>query len=624
MLITSCYSPCLAQENNRDDVYAIFKKSYRKKLSINKQHALLNCALEHAKQANDIPKILKAYDIKTFLFSFKEEKDSTIFYAKKSIELSTIEKDSIKLLYAYNRLANGYRFAEKMDAALNAYEIQLELSQKLANTNMQVNAYNCISLVKRKMGLSFESENIATKAIALIDKQKNKEYYNSYLTALYNGLGIIYKERKEYDQALAYYKNGLSFTDDPSEQNIFLNNIGNIYLKSGSYEKAKYNFQLALDNAYKLNNEKQVARALCNLGGAKYNLNDTLAIDNIAKSLEIRSSLDYKAGMYSSYHQMAKAYKYFKNNNKALEYAGKAYETAKVLNTGEEQLESLKLLIDLGSSNYIQPYIVLRDSMEMLESGATYKYMSLKYNYQKEHQIAQENELKYLGSEVSRKFGENKRVAWKWGLFILGILSVIIGGSAYITYRKKRLAEVYATETRIAKQVHDEIANDIYYTMNKIQHQRIDEETTLHTLDDIYQRSRDISKKNGSLEIDENFSKTLEDLLKSYKTNNNIIITTGINSINWSYIEKQGCITLYRVLQELMTNMSKHSKAKLVKVSFTQNKRKIYIEYWDNGIGTNLKNKSGLSYVENRIKTLGGKIIFDSEINKGFKANIIL
>ena len=82
--------------------------------------------------------------------------------------------------------------------------------------------------------------------------------------------------------------------------------------------------------------------------------------------------------------------------------------------------------------------------------------------------------------------------------------------------------------------------------------------------------------------------------------------------------------TLYRVLQELMTNMKKHSQANIVVVVFSQKNKKVTINYNDNGIGTTLKKHNGLQNVENRIQSVNGTITFTSTVNKGFKANIIL
>ncbi|MDO9136671.1 MAG: ATP-binding protein, partial [Lutibacter sp.] len=81
----------------------------------------------------------------------------------------------------------------------------------------------------------------------------------------------------------------------------------------------------------------------------------------------------------------------------------------------------------------------------------------------------------------------------------------------------------------------------------------------------------------------------------------------------------------YRILQELMVNMRKHSEASLVAITFQNIKNQFTINYSDNGIGLNLAAltfKNGLANVETRIKSINGTVTFDTALNNGFKAFI--
>ncbi len=126
------------------------------------------------------------------------------------------------------------------------------------------------------------------------------------------------------------------------------------------------------------------------------------------------------------------------------------------------------------------------------------------------------------------------------------------------------------------------------------------------------------------MEVSENFTEQLSDLLLSYKNDQTAVITQNISKMNWNTVSDLKKIAIYRVLKELMTNMSKHSHASLVALSFSQNSNKTNIVYSDNGVGCQIKNKNGLQNAENRIQTLNGTIIFESKPNEGFKAKITL
>src|SRR5690606_28372149 len=101
---------------------------------------------------------------------------------------------------------------------------------------------------------------------------------------------------------------------------------------------------------------------------------------------------------------------------------------------------------------------------------------------------------------------------------------------------------------------------------------------------------------------------------------------TTLNSekVNWHKLSHTKKHSVYRVLQELMTNMKKHSKATNVLVSFSQKRSKIQITYKDNGIGCELHKQTGLQNAENRIKAIKGTITFDSEPQKGFQATLLV
>ncbi|WP_155839590.1 hypothetical protein [Aquimarina latercula] len=71
--------------------------------------------------------------------------------------------------------------------------------------------------------------------------------------------------------------------------------------------------------------------------------------------------------------------------------------------------------------------------------------------------------------------------------------------------------------------------------------------------------------------------------------------------------------------------MKKHSKASLVALTFRKEDNKIHIMYTDNGIGfseieQNIAN--GIQNVENRINAIDGSATFDTNTEKGLKANI--
>jgi two-component system sensor histidine kinase UhpB len=88
-------------------------------------------------------------------------------------------------------------------------------------------------------------------------------------------------------------------------------------------------------------------------------------------------------------------------------------------------------------------------------------------------------------------------------------------------------------------------------------------------------------------------------------------------------LENKITIQIFRVIQECLTNISRHAKAKQVKINifYKQDQQKmLHIIVADDGVGCDVETHSsgfGLRSMQERIKTLGGELHIQSEPNKG-------
>jgi two-component system sensor histidine kinase UhpB len=90
-------------------------------------------------------------------------------------------------------------------------------------------------------------------------------------------------------------------------------------------------------------------------------------------------------------------------------------------------------------------------------------------------------------------------------------------------------------------------------------------------------------------------------------------------------------VTSYRIIQECLTNISRHAKAKNVEIRVAYIKKNrlnsmIDIEVIDDGVGFNKSHRDGfgLTGMRERINEMNGKIDITSEINQGVRFNIQL
>lgn len=524
---------------------------------------------------------------------------------------------------ALQKKADSFYKEGQYDSAYIYYDKStLEFETEKDSSNI---AYNLIQMagISQIFGDYIESEQTLTEA----EIQKPKE--NNYKEAIYNYYGIALKEVANYDDAIEKYTTLLKETADPTAKQSVLNNMATTYIAKKEYGTAI----VLLDSIIKsrlfdidsLQDKK--ARVIDNLGYALYKSgqNDKgLVLMN--QGLEMRNSINDSYASIESYLHLSDYFKN-KNPNKSNDYAKTAYKIATDHKSIDERLESLAFLMESdfekNARKYASLYRNLNDSITKVRNGNKRQFAKIKYDWGK---IEKENQKNLLKLERANN---------KTAIAILGLsLSVVLIILIRKHYRTKTKIEkqkaqnaVYDTETRISKKLHDELANEVYQVMSFAETQDLEnpnkKEVLLDNLDKIYSNTRNISRENSSIDTGENFGSHLKQMLANYE-NDSIKVIINSNGIDWSKVSSASKIALFRVLQELMVNMKKHSKCSIAIISFETKKDTLEIKYSDNGIGIKdkLNYKNGLQNAENRINTINGTIIFDEETEKGFKAKI--
>ena len=145
------------------------------------------------------------------------------------------------------------------------------------------------------------------------------------------------------------------------------------------------------------------------------------------------------------------------------------------------------------------------------------------------------------------------------------MISIFISNFLVAKNKRERIKSSYNTEIRIAKKLHDKLANDVYHTMAFAETQDLstnqNKEILLTNLDTIYSRTRNISKENSSIETGPQFVSNLKEMIAAFNSPTINVLINGIDTIEWMKINTK--IVIYRVLQELLVNMKKHSKCSL-------------------------------------------------------------
>lgn len=524
---------------------------------------------------------------------------------------------STDTIQKYSEAILNPKSSQDIPLGLQFYAAKTENDLKRGDTLSAIIGLRLLAIGQFDMGETYDSENSAVQAISLIDRSKGNDSLMANMLGLYNHLGKIYRATENFDKALEAYNAALKTAKTLKDSIILLNNKANVHKDSGLYHKALAELDLAFKIIKTDPDSLFLASLYDNRGIVKSKLDMPGALEDLTKGLEIRESKNNLTGLYSSYKNLSQYYFDRSNRQVAFHFAERAYETALQINSTAFIQDALSLFALMDDDPKIVAFQRLTDSIANEKQLAQNKYAFMKYNVEQEKK---NTELAQLQKEKEK----SQKIKL---IFLVGF--VLIAGTfvsifLIASHKKDRIHQVFKTEARISKKVHDEVANDLYHVMVKLQGDESAHEDLLDDLEIIYNKTRDISKENSALELKSDFKEQLSDLLMSYQNEEVNVMTQNISAIDWTSLSDVKKITIYRVLKELMTNMAKHSQASVVVLTFSKIKNKTSIIYSDNGIGCNLKDKNGLRNVENRIKSLNGTITFESKPNEGFKSKITL
>ena len=548
---------------------------------------------------------------------------------KTGIDTSKKQESPKKIIaQKYSELGDSFSRDNKLDSAFYYYLKSTELFKEEGSSTYI--AYNLVGMahIQQTYGDYYSSEETLTEALPYINNDVQ------YQVAANNLFGIAAKELKNYDDAVRYYDTILKTVKDSIARVAILNNIATVYMEQKKYRKAIVLLEPFLKSTILDTLQNKKARIIDNLGFAYYKDNQIpkgLALMN--QALAIRTSINDSYGSIESYLHLADYYQN-KDYQKSKENALHAYDEATKHQSIDERLEALGFLMsynqEKGVNTYAKLFVTLNDSIIKVRNNAKNKFAKIRYDSRK----AILESIKYKEQRAENLLELETQKNQKYLLFF-GFFTLLGGIVLIVNYyksktKRERLEASYSTETRISKELHDELANDVFYAMTFAGTQDlqnpIKKENLIDNLDKIYVRTRNFSRENSPIETGERFEYNLKQMLNSYKSSGTEVIIKNGNPIDWSKVETEKKIVIQRVLQELMVNMKKYSQASFVVIGFDLEQNSIKIDYSDNGIGFSEKLilKNGLQNAENRIEVVNGILTFDSQTNKGFKAKILV
>lgn len=543
------------------------------------------------------------------------------------------QKDLVDVIVQTDTLRSSESAFRKLDSIYNNKFIypkeRVVLLERLAQRSLEINDYAAMTKYSMEgVGISRTIKNDSTEA-----------YFFKML-----GLAQVYSEKPE--QAVRTWKRGAALAENSNHLALavtLFNNVGGASIDLNQWEEAEYYLLKSINLCDK------VGPSTVRVKGLSMRLLATL-YDRIGQREKVEP-------LFKQVHDIAIS---LADTNLICSYLN--FHANYLFNQGktEEALikteEALRYIEPYGDKNSLMTTLIFYSNL--LASSGKHKeafenyvrlYSLHKEIYDEENQWQiNELETKFKTREIEeeKKLAEaqslnEKRQKENYFLILIAVaaISLLLILLVYIVYNKRNTqlknklqeanleAIIVGQEqerSRIAKELHDGIVQDLTaLKMQLVNSESVSE--AKNRLDVITKEVREISYQMMPITLrDLGLVKAIHELLERSFVNFKISYQFQHFEESERFSEKIET-SLYRICQELINNVLKHSEASHVSLILRKSESHLILIFEDNGRGfdtNSIKKGIGINSLESRISFLKGSLEFDSSLNDGTTAMI--
>lgn len=546
------------------------------------------------------------------VFSDNGKYDSAIHYYKKTIRYCSKEKNSIGIAKGYANIANAYQFKGDYSKAAKYYLSSIKLFEKTKDSAKISQSYQNLSALYDNINNDTFELFYLKKAIQYSDKTKKEQ-----LGLLYGDFGLTLLRQNKNKEALVYFKKTEDLSKiDKSVRLLFFTkrNFGEYYKNTKDYLKSIsfYEAALALSESQK----------------------DTFQ----------------KVDLYNT---LSELFLEIKNYTKSLHYGFLTLELAKEIKAKEFLYRSQKRIStiynELGQSEKAYNFLLLSSNLkDTLLNENQSKQMSLlqtRFETEKKDKSIAEQQVKLKKQELDLIKSQKEKQLY----FIASLILILMSLGIWYFFRQRQKIknkeiielqqqqEIVKLEAlidgeenerrRIAQELHDGLNGDlsaIKYRLSTLEESglnAIDAENltkVINMIDESCAQVRSISHNlMPSSILEYGLIESIREYCIKIKSSDNFKIDFQIFG-NYITLSKKNETVVYRIIQELVTNILKHAKASEALIQFNYREDELFITVEDNGIGFDKNAISpgiGHKNIKTRIDFLNAELNFDSSTN---------
>lgn len=598
-------------------------------------------------------------------------RDSTkaIRYALQSLQLSKGNNYYTALAHFY---IGGLYFDNDINKSEKEYLVVIELLKSDSSLNAlqyRARAWHNYGVIQQKKNDSKGFVDILlNKAIPLSVKAKD----TLRIALNYHDVGLVFMNFQDYEKALSYYKIAI---DLMKRMNVQTEELAGVYIDVAKTYIFDEKFSAAkpfIDSAWSILRTFDDSYYRIDYftvdGMYYYHLNQWKpALQSLDTALQLAKKYNSSYDVYRIIFEKYKVYKEQKNYPEAKKELLKAFDILKIIPTDGNKLQLLyemsqteaKLGNMNSAFNWLTQYAEFTDSVFNKKSKTDIAALEIKYNAEKNQKeiLSLQNKNKSQQLVLQRNHFINYLLLSAFAFAVLLLLFIL-----FLYRNKKRIMKQQENQhLQKLKEIEQEQKMNVYNAM--LEGQELERRRVARDLHDglggllagvkiklsgIAEKNKTnndmelykvISQLDNSVEelrriarnmmpeslIRYGLETALRDLCGSLQSAGSKI-DLEVYQLN-NDISQPIQITIYRIVQELLTNAVKHSGADKIIVQCSQNEDIVFITVEDNGKGFDINNLAvkkgiGLDNIRNRVSLLKGKTDIQSTPGEGTTINI--
>lgn len=572
--------------------------------SIDTMMQLATHAYDLSNQLNYKEGLIQAYYYQGVVNRLRGEYPDAIGNFKRALQMSEAIDNQNLRSDALNGLGTIYRYLNDYPSAIDYYLKSLNIREKLNDLEGQAEVTGNLGFAYRKFD---DTENAEFYLLKSFELAKALQDSIQMVTSAKN-LGVHYENSDRLPEGIKMYKEAIRIAElihDDRGKAISMGNMGALYSKMGEFE-------VALDL-----------------------MKQSLALKQKIKPGVV--SIAYAYFHYQSIHYRAKNYEEsilygnkildILNRDATNELVRHAYQYLDMAHFEKKDFEK--------AYAYRETYDMLKDSIFNTDRSEQVKRLQTLFETDKKDLMitAQDREIDLLAEANLYQ----SRLTWAVGILLVILFAMVfLYRSKEFAQKAKRLQEKFSQQLlgyqeeerqRISRDLHDSIGQSLVLIKNKV---HLSDEETSNLIGETLEEVRNISKQLHPVLLEKlGLTSSIQKLIDEVDSSTEIFLESELVNIDHLYSKEQE-LHIFRIIQEAITNMIKHSGTSSASIRIEEIQNTIRCAVIDHGKGFDLTKDAsqlqslGMLTLKERTKILNGKLIIDATKGKGTSIVLVI